>query len=96
MATNTQISLIPDMPRDSQVVDQNGQLTSHWRLYFDQLTQSLQRIVSNEGMIMPPLTTTSITALTGAQSLGAIVFNTTTGEFQGNIATNTWKTFTLT
>jgi hypothetical protein len=39
-----QISIFPDSPRDKKIVDENGNITDVWSLYFDQLTYPLKTI----------------------------------------------------
>lgn len=93
------ISIIPDMPRDDLLVDKQGYITTPWRLYFQQLTQALQTVISTEGLQISTQTTDDIDILTSDASLYRIIYDTTANTFKGNInvsGTPTWKTFTLT
>lgn len=94
-----QTSIIPDLPRDSQIVDKNGQLTADYRLFFDQLILALQTNFTPEGILFPKQPTVNIDLLTGSQSLANILYDSTTNSFKGNILTApntyTWKTFDM-
>lgn len=80
---------------NSKVVDENGYFTPEWSILMSQLLTQLQLNAGQEGLIPPKLTTTQISYLTDAdKSNGAIVQDSTTGDFMGNI-NGTWKTFTL-
>lgn len=89
------IAIIPDMPRETPLVNEQGYMSDAWKLYFDQLTVNLQTNLKSEGFVVPPLTASNIVLLTGAQSNNNIVYDSTNNAFKGNIA-GTWKTFTLT
>lgn len=93
------LAIFPDLPRDVTIVDSKGDLTTHWKLYFEQLTQALQSNLKPEGFVMPQLTADNINMLTGAASVGNIVYDTTANSFRGCIytapTTYTFKTFTL-
>lgn len=95
-----QITLIPDLPRDSRVADEKGMLTPAWKLFFEQMVLVLQNNLKVEGFVMPQQTSSNIAQLITAPSKANIVYDSTTDEFKGNIQTgpNTfvWKTFTLT
>lgn len=56
-------AIFPDLPRDTQVVDEQGRLTMHWSLGLSQLYQALQANFKNEGILLPPLTATQIAAI---------------------------------
>lgn len=77
--------LIPDLPRDPHVVNQDGTINPVWNLFFDQLILTLQTILSPEGTILPQQSSTNIALLTAAQSLASILYNYTTNNFEGNI-----------
>lgn len=51
-------SIFPDLPRQIPAVDKDGTFTSLWALGFSSLFQALQRNYKNEGILIPPLTTT--------------------------------------
>lgn len=87
-------SIFPDMPRDKKIVDEKGELTANWDLYFQQLTQALQTNYKSEGIVVPPLPDTDITQLVGDASKNNILYDSTNNEFKGNV-NGTWKTFTL-
>ena len=59
MATQTQTkkkqSIFPDFPRESPVVDKNGDFGPIWHLGFSTLFQQLQKNFTNEGLQIPQL-----------------------------------------
>ena len=65
MTTQTALpqAIFPDLPRESQAVDNNGNFTQHWSLGFSLLFQALQANFSNEGFKFPPLTATQIATI---------------------------------
>ena len=86
---------IPNYASD-QFTDTNGMITAIWSNVITQIIQELQINLSNEGFNMPKLPTTAINKLTSAtKSTGAIVYDSTTNQFKGNV-NGTWKVFTLT
>lgn len=97
MASNNQI-IIPDLPRNPKVINQDGTFTSEWKVFFDQFLQALQLTLTPEGIRIVQQTTDNIDLLTTSSSLGKILYDTTTNTFVGNIETSPgtyeWKTFT--
>lgn len=93
------LSVFPDLPRDPKIIDKDGELTSNWKLYFEQLNQTLQTVFKAEGTVIPQQPTSNIALLTDIKSLANIIYDSTTNEFKGNVQTApntyTWKTFTL-
>lgn len=53
-------SIFPDIPRESPVIDKNGDFTALWSLGFGSLFQALQENFKNEGIVFPPLNDTQI------------------------------------
>jgi hypothetical protein len=94
-----QQGIIPDVPRDPQAVDKNGEFTASWSLFFDQLITSLQINLKPEGFAIPQQPTSNISLLVNQQSLANIIYDSTTNSFKGNVLTApdtyTWKTFNL-
>jgi len=76
-------------------VDENGNWTPEWANLMTQLLSLLQTNLSDEGYVLPQQDTANIAKLTGAQSTGAILYDSSTNEIKGNLG-GTWKTFTLT
>ena len=61
-------SLFPDVPRESPVVDKEGNFTELWFLGLGDLFQAAQDNFTNEGIVFPQLDATSIAAIaTGYQ-----------------------------
>lgn len=89
-----QQAIFPDLPRDDLMVDKNGNITSPWKLYFQQLTMALQTNLKPEGFVIPPKPLTDIAQLVDDASNNNIIYDSTTDEFKGNVA-GTWKVFTL-
>ncbi len=83
MATTAkkQTSIIPDIPRDSQVIDpKTGRMTAHWELYHQQLNLSLQSNYQNEGVKSPPQTTSNINTIVATNQtnlVGNLIYDTT-------------------
>lgn len=94
---NHQLAIFPDLPRDWQVVDKDGQITSQWQLFFDQLITALQSNLKPEGFVIPQQTASNIALLTS--SLSNIIYDSTNNVFKGNVqitpTTFTWKTFSM-
>lgn len=51
-------TIFPDLPRESPLVDKDGQISHLWGLGFATLFQQLQQNFGNEGILFPSLTTT--------------------------------------
>lgn len=49
-------AIFPDMPRETPVVDKQGNFTKLWELGLSQLFQALQLNYKNEGLLLPLLT----------------------------------------
>jgi len=101
---NKQQAIFPDLPRDDQLVDKDGEITSAWKLYFQQLTMALQTNFKPEGIVVPPQDASNI-ALLGdiSASIGNIIYDTTNNEFKGIVLVSigppivtATKTFTIT
>ena len=56
-------AIFPDCPKDPKIIEENGNITHGWLLFFSQLSQALQATFSNEGFFFPPLTATQIAAI---------------------------------
>lgn len=56
-------SIFPDYPRESPVIDKNGDLNARWDLAFSSLFQGLQRNFKNEGIVFPPLSASEIATI---------------------------------
>lgn len=102
--TRQQQAIFPDLPRDKQMVDKNGEINPAWDLYFQQLTMALQTNLKPEGFVIPPKTATEIASLGNiSESIGNIIYDSTNNQFKGIILTSigppivtATKTFTLT
>lgn len=51
-----QNSIFPDLPRETPVIDDQGNFSQLWSLGFASLFQALQKNYKNEGILIPPLT----------------------------------------
>lgn len=56
-----QQELFPDLPRDPNMVDDNGKMKPLWSLGISNVFQALQKNFKREGIMLPPLTTSQIT-----------------------------------
>lgn len=84
--------IIPNLP-NAQMVDKNGNMMQVWQLFFSQLITALQNNLSNEGIILPQQPTTNIALLTSAQSIGAVIYDSTLDVAKVNL-NGTFKTIT--
>ena len=55
--------IFPDLPRESPVVNKEGNFTETWSLAVSQLFQNLQQNFKNEGILFPPLTAAQISTI---------------------------------
>lgn len=58
--------IFPDLPRETPVVDKNGNFSQTWSLAISQLFQTLQANYKNEGILFPPLTSDQINTIQAA------------------------------
>lgn len=93
--TKKPTTVFPDLPRGAKFLDEEGNVSSPWVFFFDQLASALQINFKPEGIVVPPQTASNIALLIASASNNNIVYDSTNGAFKGNIA-GTWKTFTLT
>jgi hypothetical protein len=56
-------SIFPDLPRETPVVDKEGNFGFLWSLGFSSLFQALQANFKNEGIVFPPLDATQIATI---------------------------------
>jgi hypothetical protein len=63
---NNQQALFPDLPREQQFLDDNGNITELWSLGLSQLFQTLQSVFRQEGLIIPRLLSTDFDAIVAA------------------------------
>ncbi len=99
-----QLAIFPDLPRDDKMVDKMGNVTSPWKLYFQQLTMALQTNFKPEGIVVPPKIASEIAQLGDASvSIGNIIYDSTNNQFKGIVVSSlgppivtVTKTFTLT
>lgn len=84
--------IVPNLPK-GPVVDNKGNMTELWELFFSQLITALQNNLSNEGIILPQQPTTNIAKLTGPQSIGAVIYDNTLNVAKVNL-NGTFKTIT--
>lgn len=81
---------------DMPVIDiKTGKLTDAWKTYFEQLDSVLTTVITKEGIALPPQDATTITILNTTQSIGRMLFNTTTSKEMVN-ETGTFRTVTTT
>lgn len=68
--------MIPALPVDETMIDEDGKMTDTYRQFFSDLIQALQTILSDEGIQMAPQTTFNIAQLTDDEHLGRILYDT--------------------
>lgn len=78
---------------DMPIVGEDGKLTPAWRIYFQQLIDILQNVISPEGIRLPPQTASNIAILNSSDAIGSILFNTNTSKGMLN-ETGIFKTIT--
>ena len=81
-------AIIPDLPR-APLVDKEGYITDQWRLFFDQFVTALQYYIKPESLALPQQTAANIALFKAQQFISNIVYDTTNGAFDGNIANTT-------
>ena len=73
-----------------QFVDDGGYLTSQMQLYYDQLNVQLQNNLSDDGFVIPSLTTTQINSIADPNNAngrpdGSIWYDSQTKQFKGKV-----------
>ena len=76
---------IPSYPH-VDLLDENKEMHPSWKLWFTQLITELQAGASDEGLVAPSQTNTTITTLLTTGPSGALVYNETTNKLMVNIA----------
>lgn len=66
---------IPSVPNE-RMVDQNGEITVNWRIFFTQFIGELQRNASNEGVLAPFQAQADIPILNDESRLGGLIYDT--------------------
>lgn len=56
--------IFPDLPRETPVINERGDFNFLWSLGFSSLFQALQANFKNEGIMLPPLTSTQAANVT--------------------------------
>jgi len=66
--------------------DKDGNMTPDSSLYMDQTFQTLNSIITINGIVVPSLTTVQVTALPTTVAIGTLWFNSTLNalQFKGN------------
>ena len=62
---NNPQSIFPDLPRETPVIDKDGDFSPLWSLGISSLFQALQENFKNEGIIFPRLSATEIGQIQG-------------------------------
>jgi len=88
------MSNIPTLPQ-GQVVDEKGVLLPNWKSFFVQLINELNNGLSNEGYRVPQQPTTTINQLNTSESIGALLYDSTTNQLKVNID-GTFRVVTVT
>ena len=84
---------IPILPHEKPI-DDNGQWTASWLLWFQQLTRLLQTHLSDQGFQLPLKPTEIITHLSKESNAGTLIYDSSTQQFKGNVK-GTFKVFTM-
>lgn len=86
------------------VVNKDGKWSYIWNQIMSQLLQQMQNDLSDEGYVIPSLTTSQISQIAAGNVTGStnpnrpiMVYNSTTDSYQAwSVVSQTFKTFTLT
>jgi len=78
-----QAVFIPDLPRNSRITDDKGEMSPDWLLFFDQLITTLSGIFTAEGFSIPLQTTPAIAKLIAPQSESNFIYDKILSVFQG-------------
>lgn len=84
-----QLSIFPDMPRTTQLVDGNGTITKTWQLFFDHLVTALQTNYKPDGLVIPGQSAANIASFTSTNSQRNIIYDTTNQAYDANIINTT-------
>ncbi len=68
-----------------KLVNGDGDITSAWQYWFDSLIQGLQAALSDQGYLLPTLTTAQIAELDPAKSINTLFINSTTNQLIVNL-----------
>ena len=79
---------IPSVPR-AQLVNKDGSVNNEWRIYFDQLTLTLQRSFPLTGFKMPSKDNADMSLLLNADLAGGFIYN----REQKNMQVNTEESY---
>jgi len=80
---------------DANIVDKSGNLTPTWKQIFINLFSELQGKASDDGIVAPPHTNSTIPIISSEEKQGAIVYNTDTHKLMIN-ENGVYKTVTTT
>lgn len=89
-----QNSIFPSVPGDKQIADNEGELTTDWSIWFENITRGGQTNFKSQGFVIPTIDATTFATLTGPASHNNIVYNSTTSELKFNVD-GVWKTIQL-
>ena len=79
---------IPSVPR-AQISNQDGTVNNEWRIYFDQLTLTLQKSLSLTGFKMPSKDNADMSLLVNNDLAGGFIYN----REQKNMQVNTEESY---
>lgn len=87
-------------PLDHKFVDEDGNLTQEWRMFFSDMFQTNEGLASQAGVTLPTLTTTqrdaantSLTNIINQSNIpsGLMIYNSTDNELQVYFSTLGWR-----
>lgn len=84
---------IPNLPHEKPI-DEHGQWTAAWSLWFQQLMGCLQTCLSDQGLQLPLQPTSIINQLNKPNNSGSLIYDSSTQQFKGNL-NGTFKVFQL-
>lgn len=75
---------IPSIFPNLKIVNPDGTMHPVFLQFLTQLLGQLQQNLSNEGFVIPALTSAQISTISGTKSLQTIIYNSTTGKMMLN------------
>lgn len=69
------MALIPTLPFDKAIDTESADFSTSWQLYNQDLNQTLQTNISNEGFVIPSLSAADIAIIEPLATVGTLIFN---------------------
>jgi len=76
--------IIPNIPNDRKIVDDNGMITEVWASFFSNLITQLSQNLSDEGYVLPSQSAANIATLSTNDNKSRIIWNIDTEKAMVN------------